>query len=74
MRRRFGQPFIKLPIDKKGPGSRFMREFEGLKKNFSGTSHGFDPISLTMPGLERGMVDPGHYDFEYKDVKLSRLA
>ena len=74
MRQRFGEAFTKLPTERIGPGSSFMREFEGFKKDFSESSYQVHTLHLVMPGLDPGNVDPDTYDIAYNDVKLSRWA
>jgi hypothetical protein len=70
MGHRFGEAFSTLSIAKKGPGSKFMREFEGIKKDFSLNSYETHSISLKMPGLDGQGMDPSIYDGE--DINLSR--
>ena len=72
MHRRFGKAFDDLPISQKGPGSRFMREFEGIKKDFSNNTYQIDGLQLFMPNLDHNTVDPEIYDVNYHHVLLSR--
>ena len=72
MRHRFGEAFTKLPIERIGPGSSFMREFEGFKKDFSESSYEVHSLRLVMPGLDPNYVNTTIYDADYGDVKLSR--
>ncbi len=72
MRRRFGEAFSSLPSAKKGPGSKFMREFEGIKKDFSESNFETHSISLRMPNLDRDTVDSSVYDYDQEEIKLSR--
>ncbi len=56
MSRRFGKSFEDLPFSQKGPGSRFMTEFETHKQSFglSDNRENFQigPIRLDVPGSE----------------------
>jgi hypothetical protein len=71
MRRWFGEAFVKLPINDIGPGSRFMRDFEGYKKDFSEGSTEINRIHLKMSSLGRGSVDASRYDFDTDEVLFS---
>ena len=54
MSRTFGAAFDMLPFERKGPGSRFMRDFESIKRDF-GLNQGRDEtfeVTLAMPGVE----------------------
>jgi hypothetical protein len=74
MRRWFGEAFVKLPINDIGPGSRFMRDFEGYKKDFSEGSTEINRIHLKMSSLNRGSVHASRYDFDTDEVLFSRFA
>jgi hypothetical protein len=54
MSRRFGKSFDDLPFSQKGPGSRFMTEFETQKKSFGSSDDRencqIGPIRLDVPG------------------------
>lgn len=68
MSEKFGKAFDGLSFEKRGPGSRFMRDFENCKHDFGfgdGEEQGFE-IHLVMPGVE------GHefYDEEEAVVKI----
>ena len=71
MRHRFGDAFNNLPVALKGPGSRFMREFEGFKKDFSENSYETHSLNLVMPDLNHSTVEPSKYDVLYHDVKVT---
>lgn len=43
MQRRFGQAFQEIEMKRKGPGSRFMNSWEGIKRSF-GTSGGMNHL------------------------------
>ena len=51
--------FERLGHEKKGPGSRFMMDFERIKQGFEGDASQQEKyeITLNMPGLE-------HYDYD----------
>ncbi|KAF2812375.1 actin-like ATPase domain-containing protein [Mytilinidion resinicola] len=69
MSRKFGASFDNLKFEKKGPGSRFMKDFEGHKKDF-GSSDDLDQvyeINLVMPGVSYSIV----YDDDECVVKLT---
>ena len=74
MRRWFGEAFTNLPISDTGPGSRFMRDFEGYKKDFPEGSGELNRIHLKMSRLAPGAVDANRYDFETDEVLFSRSA
>jgi hypothetical protein len=56
MSRRFGKTFEDLPFSQKGPGSRFMTQFEIHKKSFGLSdvreNYEIGPIRLNVPGSE----------------------
>lgn len=68
MHRRFGEAFAMLPIAVTGPESKFMREFEGIKKEFGRSSASPLPLSLVMDGVS--------YSDQYArgEIKLSKLV
>lgn len=69
MSRKFGANFDRLKFEKKGPGSRFMKDFEVNKRDF-GSSDDLDQvyeINLVMPGVSYS----DHYDDDESVVKLT---
>lgn len=48
MHLRFGEALATLPIEFTGPDSKFMRDFEGVKKDFGRRSATSLPIGLFM--------------------------
>jgi molecular chaperone DnaK (HSP70) len=64
----FGQQFADLRFEKTGPGSRFMKDFESLKRDFGSSDDPdrVDDVSLVMPGAE----DSEFYDTDESVVKL----
>lgn len=60
MSENFGAAFDSLPYDKKGPGSRFMKDFEGRKRDFSSSNLSGDcEVTLRMPDApESDFYDP----------------
>lgn len=66
----FDLAFDRLPAVKKGPGSRFMKEFELYKHDFG---HLEDPSYVfEVPLVMRNVTDNVHYDSEESIVKFSR--
>ncbi|KAF2102746.1 actin-like ATPase domain-containing protein [Rhizodiscina lignyota] len=65
----FGAAFDSVPFPKKGPGSKFMREFESIKVNF-----GSETVDQTyeIPLLLRGVQSCPNYDMEETMVKFSK--
>lgn len=79
MRRWFGEAFSKLPTSDTGPGSRFMRDFEGYKKDFEGYNKDYaegsgelNRIHLKMSRLTPGALGASRYDFETDEVLFSK--
>lgn len=64
----FGQEFKELSFDKKGPGSRLMREFELIKRDF-GAIH--DPNQEFEVTLVMKAKDSMNYDKDESLVKFS---
>lgn len=61
-----GEPFVKLPQSKTGPGSRFMEEFELIKKDFDGAEleKKFNlPLTALSDPLRLSDPDTQRYDF-----------
>lgn len=69
---RFGQDFDKLPAKKKGPGSRFMKEFESLKRDFGGQRNA--QMKFEVPLVMKGVAYSEYYDEEECMVKLTRFV
>lgn len=69
MSQTFGKAFDDLKFDKKGPGSRFMIEFEGHKKDFGSSTdlNKVYEINLVMPQAE----ESANYDSDECVVKLT---
>jgi hypothetical protein len=70
MSKSFGEAFDNLNPDKKRPGSRFMKEFEGHKRDFgflSQSDQQFE-IELVIPGAQ----DSDIYDKDNSTVRLTR--
>lgn len=68
MHRRFGEAFARLPVAVTGPESKFMREFEGIKKEFGRSSASPLPLSLVMDGVSYSG------DYARGEIKLSKLV
>lgn len=71
MSKRFGGAFDNMNPDKKRPGSRFMKEFEGHKRDFGslGNHQKFD-IELVIPGAK----DSDIYEQDNSTVILTQYA
>jgi molecular chaperone DnaK (HSP70) len=69
MSSRFGADFDNLPFEKKGPGSRFMKEFEDHKRNF-GTARAEEEYELTLFMPQRH--NSHNYDSDEGMVKFTR--
>jgi hypothetical protein len=71
MSKRFGQPFDQgVKFEKKGPGSKFMKEFESCKRDF-GRSNEYDQefeVSLLIPGAR----DSQYYDSDECLVRIPK--
>jgi hypothetical protein len=65
---RFGEAFKKVLWAQKGPGSKFMTCFEGIKRDF-GIKDDYDERELGPINL--GLPDSKFYDEEERQVKLS---
>ena len=70
MTRKFGEVFRNVPFEKKGPGSRFMKEFECCKRDFGSNSDSEYEFTLVMRDAE----DSEYYDAEQGLVKMQRLV
>jgi hypothetical protein len=71
MSRIFGEPFDSIPFEKKGPGSKFMNDFECIKRDFgsNGTEEEFE-IQMPMQGVQ----DSDNYDSAYSQVKFDKYV
>lgn len=70
---RFGKALSSLPMTKTGPGSKFMEEFETIKRDFDDKdpSKTFE-IRLKMQDLNKNDRNWAQYDFEEDEVILTR--
>ncbi|KAF7507831.1 hypothetical protein GJ744_009995 [Endocarpon pusillum] len=72
MSNRFGTAFTKRPMEKTGPGSKFMEDFQRIKHNFSYANQTTtEPIGLKMPDLDMNRIDASHYDVDEDEILLS---
>lgn len=69
MYEKFGDDFKKLKFEKKGPGSRFMKDFEGYKRDF-GSSSDLDQAYELQLVMSKVPNSP-YYDNEESVVKLT---
>jgi hypothetical protein len=71
MSKRFGKSFEDLPFSQKGPGSRFMTNFETHKKSFGLSddreNREIGPIRLDVPGSD-------YFDEDERSVILTQLV
>lgn len=68
MEKKFGAAYISLPWQKKGPASRFMKEFEGHKRDFGKSN---DPTTYYELQLVMKRVKGSkHYDSDENIVKI----
>jgi len=67
----FGDAFTRLPISSTGPGSKFMDDFELVKKTFNGKDLK-KKYQLNLPALGRVLKERGseiqEYDFDEHSV------
>lgn len=68
MSERFGVMFDAVPLSQKGPGSRFMREFEKVKRSFGANE---DMSTREISPLTMKIEDSEYYDLEERAVLLS---
>lgn len=71
MKQQFGDAYTRLDLKKRGPGSRFMRDFEFRKKNFGGRDQDKDDFEVAPIDLDLPTPTP-KYDEDDRCVKLSR--
>ena len=70
MYERFGESFAKLSLSRTDPGSRFMQEFQSIKKDFRKESYETHRLRFPMRDLDPNTTA---YDFDNEETKLSRL-
>ncbi|KAI9866990.1 MAG: hypothetical protein M1813_000388 [Trichoglossum hirsutum] len=68
MSNKFGDKFNNLPFSNKGPGSRFMKEFECCKRDYGSNSDVEYEFTLVMKDVE----DSEFYDADQGLVKMHR--
>ncbi|EXJ74095.1 uncharacterized protein A1O5_02389 [Cladophialophora psammophila CBS 110553] len=74
MHNHFGSAFSDLSLDKIGPGSHFMEQFEKHKRNYRGPSKGKQEywLHLVMKKLDdQDLMIRDRYDFEDNNVKIT---
>ena len=73
MEQNFGQTFTNLPAAKIGAGSKFLEDFQVVKKTFTGKDLS-KTFRLSLPSLGKALRDknasPTGYDFEDGDVLI----
>lgn len=70
--RRYGSSFTSLPISKRGPGSRFMSEFESAKKDFGSAGPRNANLRLIMKDIEKGDWNCTQYDPEECELEITQ--
>lgn len=68
MSKTFGEPFDKRRFEDKGPGSKFMKEFEMWRHDFGHERSPEMDVTLKMEGVE----ESGYYDEEENSVLLKQ--
>lgn len=68
---RYGSHFTKLPPNRRGPGSTFMKIFEGIRNDFNGTNYRNSSLQLIMKHIEEGDANCIQYDPEDSQVTLT---
>ena len=68
----FGRDFYALEFKKKGPGSRFMKEFEAIKRDFGGTRSA--QKEFRIPLKIKNAADSSFYDEDENMVIVTRSA
>ncbi|EPS43230.1 hypothetical protein H072_2762 [Dactylellina haptotyla CBS 200.50] len=73
LRNRVGDAELaKIPIAKRGPGSRFMRDFETVKRGYdSGETPNTKPTYLTLnvPDNEAARIEDSEFELRYEEVR-----
>ncbi|MCJ1265191.1 hypothetical protein MMC22_005066 [Lobaria immixta] len=69
MSRRFGSSFNDLPFEAKGPGSRFMKSFEGIKGDIG---YSDDETVKEIGPINLRLEDSEYYDSDYRMVRLTK--
>ena len=67
MSSKFGDAFDTLPFEKRGPGSKFMKQFEAHKVEFGYGGQLEFELALLLPRV----TDSEYYDAQETSVKLS---
>ena len=69
---RYGDAFQSLPISKRGPGSRFMSDFEAAKKDFGSAGPRTTSLRLIMKDIKAGDWNCVQYDPEDGEVEFTQ--
>jgi len=72
MRKRFGKAFEEIEMRRKGPGSRFMNEWERVKRSFG--AKGDDQVKEIGPLNLKGVKSSQYFDDEDGMVRLTRYG
>jgi len=65
----FGEAFTRIPFERRGPGSKFMQEFEFCKRDFGLDGDVLEEKRVQLPMI--GVEDSEHYDAEEGLVKFT---
>ena len=70
--RRYGKSFTSLPISRRGPGSRLMRDFESSKKDFGSAGPRNVRLRLIMRDIAEGDWNCVQYDPEEGEIEITQ--
>lgn len=68
---RYGTHYTSLPANKRGQGSEFMKRFEDVRNDFSGTNHNSFNLQLVMRNLNESDPNCIQYDPEDGEITLT---
>lgn len=72
MEDRYGRAFSDLPQERIGCGSKFMAEFEDIKRDFEAVVPGdTERLRLKLTGLDPNDSSIKGYDFDLDEIHLS---
>lgn len=72
MEEKFGDDYKKLPWEKKGPASRFMKDFESNKRDFGQVSDLSRVYEMQL--VMKEAPDSEYYDEDSGTVKMQRYV
>ena len=74
MANRYGDHYTSLPVNKRAPGSHFMKAFENARNNFDGKHDRKTTMQLVMKHLEEGDPKCIQYDPEEHEITVTPLV